>query len=305
MAFAGTPRFAATALAAINAAGYSVPLVLTQPDRPAGRGLKARASPVKQFAQEHGCALLQPPGLKLDGRFAGDALAAQRALQAASADVLVVAAYGLILPPWLLALPRLGCINIHASLLPRWRGAAPVQRAIEAGDHETGVTIMQMDAGLDTGDMLLVGREPIGPNDTSGVLLERLGELGSRLVVQALSELGSGVQVPVPQPASGITYAQKLLKAESAIDWHQPAAVLERRLRAFDPQPGCHFELAGQTVKLWRAKVSAGFGASAGTFQEHGSSLRAACGDGLSLELLELQRPGGRRQPVASFLASR
>ena len=305
MVFAGTPAFAATALAAIEAAGFAVPLVLTQPDRPAGRGLKLHASAVKEFAQQHGLPLAQPQGLKLDGRFAANAQAALTALQAARPDVVVVAAYGLILPPWLLELPRLGCVNIHASLLPRWRGAAPVQRAIEAGDAQTGITIMQMDTGLDTGDVLRVGHEPIRADDSAGSLLDRLARLGSQLVVQVLTDVQQGALARTRQPANGITYAHKVAKVEGAIDWQRPAAELERRLRAFDPQPGCHFVLDGQTVKLWRAKVSAGFGFAPGAVESSTTSLRVACGDDQALELLELQRPGGRRQPVAAFLASR
>ena len=304
VAFAGTPAFAAGALAAIHSAGYRVPLVLTQPDRPAGRGLKLQASAVKQLALQIGLPIAQPQGLKLDGRFAADARSAREALLAARPDVIVVAAYGLILPPWLLELPRLGCLNIHASLLPRWRGAAPIQRAIEAGDTQTGITIMQMDAGLDTGDMLLTARATIRAEDTSASLLERLAGLGATLVVQALADAARGALSPTRQPAEGITYAHKLSKAESALDWRSPAAEIERRLRAFDPQPGCHFDFEGQPVKVWRAQVSAGFGAALGTLERHGSGLRVSCGDGRALELLELQRPGGRRQPVALFLAA-
>ena len=304
VAFAGTPAVAASALAAIHAAGHGVPLVLTQPDRPAGRGLKLQASAVKQLALQHALPVAQPQGLKLDGRFAADAQSAREALLAARPDVIVVAAYGLILPPWLLDMPRLGCLNIHASLLPRWRGAAPIQRAIEAGDAQTGITIMQMDAGLDTGDMLLTLRETIRADDTSASLLERLAGLGATLVVQALADAARGALSPTRQPAEGITYAHKLSKTESVIDWRSPAAEIERRLRAFDPQPGCHFDFDGQPVKLWRAQVSAGFGAAPGTLERHGNGLRVSCGDGRALELLELQRPGGRRQPVALFLAS-
>ena len=304
VAFAGTPAFAAAALAAIQTAGCAVPLVLTQPDRPAGRGLKLQASPAKQFALEHGLAIAQPRGLKLDGQFAADAQAARAAMQAARPDVLVVAAYGLILPPWLLELPRLGCLNIHASLLPRWRGAAPIQRAIQAGDARTGVTIMQMDAGLDTGDMLLVGHEPIHGDDSAGSLQVRLAALGARLVVHAIADAASGALVRSPQAASEVTYAHKLAKNEAAIEWARPAVEIERRLRAFDPQPGCHFEHGGQTVKLWRARVSPGFGAAPGTFEQGPKTLRVACGDGHALDLLELQRRGGRRQPVAAFLAA-
>ena len=305
VAFAGTPAFAATALAAIRAAGHTLPLVLTQPDRPAGRGLKLQPSPVKQWALQHGLPVAQPQGLKLDGRFADDAASARAALQAAGPDVIVVAAYGLILPRWLLELPRLGCLNIHASLLPRWRGAAPIQRAIEAGDAETGITIMQMDAGLDTGAMLLVGREAIHTDDSSATLHERLAALGARLIVQALDDAARGSLRPTLQPSAGASYAHKLAKSEAAIDWQRPAAEIERRLRAFDPQPGCHFEFEGQPVKLWRAKVSTGFGAPAGHLEVQGHGLRAACGDGQALDLLELQRAGGRRLPVAAFLAAR
>ena len=305
VAFAGTPAFAASALAAISAAGHTVPWVLTQPDRPAGRGLKLQASPVKQWAQDRGLALLQPQGLKLDGRFAADALLTQATLQAALLDVVVVAAYGLILPRWLLELPRLGCQNIHASLLPRWRGAAPIQRAIEAGDMHTGITIMQMDAGLDTGDMLLVGREVIRADDNSASLHLRLADLGARLIVQALVDAAQAALQPLPQPAEGVSYAHKLAKAEAAIDWQRPAAEIERRVRAFDPQPGCHFELDGQLVKLWRARVSAGFAAAPGAVARSAEHLRVACGGGHALELLELQRPGGRRVGISAFLASR
>ncbi len=305
VAFAGTPPFAATALAAILDAGFAVPLVLTQPDRAAGRGLKLQASAVKRFALEHGMTVMQPRGLKLDGAFGVDAQAARVALQAARPDTLVVAAYGLILPPWLLDLPRLGCLNIHASLLPRWRGAAPIQRAIQAGDKETGVTIMQMDAGLDTGDMLLVGHEAIHDDDSAASLQDRLAMLGASLVVQALTDAARGGLVRTPQPEAGVTYAHKLAKGEAAIDWSRPAAEIERRLRAFDPQPGSHFEYGGQTVKLWRARVGPGFGAVPGTFEQGPNSLRVACGDGHALDLLELQRAGGRRLPMPAFIAAR
>jgi methionyl-tRNA formyltransferase len=303
--FAGTPAFAASALAAICAAGYTVPLVLTQPDRPAGRGMKLQASAVKQLAQEHGLPVLQPPGLKLDGRYAGEALTASEALRAAALDVLVVAAYGLILPQWLIALPRLGCLNIHASLLPRWRGAAPIQRAVEAGDALTGITIMQMDAGLDTGAILLVGQEAIRADDSSASLQERLAGLGSRLIVAALVAAEKGSLQPVPQPAEGVSYAHKLAKTEAAIDWMRPAAEIERRVRAFDPQPGCQFELEGQMVKLWRAREGGLMTATPGTVERAAGRMRVACGDGRALEVLELQRPGGRRMGIQALQALR
>ncbi|HET8870428.1 MAG TPA: methionyl-tRNA formyltransferase, partial [Aquabacterium sp.] len=207
VAFAGTPEFAAEALQAILRAGFSVPLVLTQPDRPAGRGMKLQASPVKQLAQTHQIAVSQPTSLKLDGKYPDEARAAQAALMAAQPDVMVVAAYGLILPQWVLDLPRLGCLNIHGSLLPRWRGAAPIHRAIEAGDTETGITNMQMDAGLDTGDMLLIERETIRADDTTATLHDRLAQLGGRLIVEALELAACGGLKATPQPADGITYA--------------------------------------------------------------------------------------------------
>ena len=305
VAFAGTPAFAAEALRAIHAARFVVPLVLTQPDRPAGRGLKLRASPVKQFAESLGIAVAQPRSLKLDGRFSPDAATARAALDAARPDVIVVAAYGLILPRWVLALPRLGCLNIHASLLPRWRGAAPIQRAIEAGDTTTGITIMQMDEGLDTGAMLLAESVPIGPDATTASLHERLAALGARLVVEALEAVAGGGLHPRPQPADGVSYAHKIDKAEAPIDWQRPAAEIERRIRAFDPQPGCHFVFDGEPLKVWRANVSAGFNADAGSVKIDRDRFRVACGDGRALDLLEVQRPGGRRQPIAAFLAAR
>jgi methionyl-tRNA formyltransferase len=302
VAYAGTPEFARVALAAILDAGWTVPLVLTQPDRPAGRGMKLQASPVKQLALAHGLPLAQPSGLRLDGRHAAEAQAAQAALQAAAPDVLVVAAYGLILPAWVLALPRLGCLNIHGSLLPRWRGAAPIQRAIEAGDTETGITLMQMDAGLDTGPMLLEARCPIGPDDTAASLHDRLAALGARLVLQGLQAAQAGRLQPQPQPAQGVSYAQKIDKAEAAIDWQAPAAEIERRLRAFDPFPGCTAQLAGQPVKLWRGRVLPGQpGALPGSWlPQPDGSLVTACGEG-ALQWLELQLPGGRRITAADW----
>ena len=304
LAFAGTPEFAQIALARLHAASFAIGLVLTQPDRPAGRGLKLQASAVKRFAEEQGIAVAQPRSLRLDGKFRDDARAAQAALVDARADAMVVAAYGLILPAWVLELPRLGGLNIHASLWPRWRGAAPIQRAIEAGDLQTGVTIMQMDAGLDTGAMLMAETLPIGPADTSAALHERLAALGARLVVEALEAAARGDLRPTAQPAEGVTYAHKIDKSEARIDWSQSAEQIEHRLRAFDPQPGCHFEFEGETIKLWRAEVSEGSAAAPGTPSIEGSQLRVACGVS-SLDLQELQRPGGRRISVAAFLASR
>jgi methionyl-tRNA formyltransferase len=302
LAFAGTPEFARVALERLLAAGFELALVLTQPDRPAGRGLKLQPSAVKRLALERGLAIAQPRGLRLDGRHAEEAAAARDALQAARIDVLVVAAYGLILPAWGLALPRLGCLNIHASLLPRWRGAAPIHRAIEAGDTETGITIMQMDAGLDTGDMVGVEREPIRPDDTTASLHDRLAALGGRLIVEALERAAAGGLVRTPQPAEGVSYAHKIDKAEAAIDWSQPAAAIERRVRAFDPFPGASFSLDGEPVKVWRASVAPGR-CEPGSVLAAGEGLRIACGDA-ALDLLQLQRPGGRRIGVREFLAA-
>ena len=300
--FAGTPEFAAVALQRLHAAGFEIPLVLTQPDRPAGRGMKLQASPVKAFALSHGIAVAQPRGLKLDGKYGDDAAAAREALLAARPEVMVVAAYGLILPAWVLELPRLGCLNIHASLLPRWRGAAPIHRAIEAGDAETGITIMQMDAGLDTGDMLLEAREAIRADDSTATLHDRLAALGGRLIVEALELAACGGLHPVKQPAEGVSYAHKIEKAEAAIDWRLPAAAIERRLRAFDPFPGASGVLAGETIKVWRALPCTGSGRPGEVLSVGEAGVEVACGEG-ALLLTELQRAGGKRLPAAAYLS--
>ncbi len=299
LAFAGTPEFAAEALRQLIGAGHSVALVLSQPDRPAGRGMKLQPSPVKMLALQHGLTVAQPRGLRLDGRHADDARAAQAALAAAAPEVLVVAAYGLILPQWALDRPERGCINIHASLLPRWRGAAPIHRAIEAGDRSTGISLMRMDAGLDTGDILLAAAEQIRADDTTGTLHDRLAALGGRLCVQGLA---MPALPATPQPADGVCYASKVDKSEAAIDWAQPAAAVERRLRAFDPFPGAHFTLDGEAVKLWRATVRPELAGEPGqVLRADAGGLVVACGDG-ALELLQLQRPGGRRIAAAAFV---
>ncbi len=302
--FAGTPEFAHVALARLHAAGFEIPLVLTQPDRPAGRGLKLQPSPVKGFALAHSLAVSQPRSLRLDGRYTQDAVAARATLTEARPDVMVVAAYGLILPAWVLALPRLGCINIHASLLPRWRGAAPIHRAIEAGDEKTGITIMQMDQGLDTGDMLLVEPVDIRTDDTTGALHDRLAALGGRLIVESLELAACGNLKPTRQPAEGVTYAHKIDKAEATIDWTQPAAVIERRMRAFDPFPGAGTKLDGEAVKIWRGAVVAGSSTPGTILTSDGDNLVVACGQG-ALRLLELQRAGGRRLSAREFLQGR
>ena len=304
--FAGTPEFARVALARLLAAGFTVPLVLTQPDRPAGRGMKLQASPVKQCALDHGIAVAQPRSLRLDGKYPEDAAAARDALLAAQADVMVVAAYGLILPQWVLDMPAKGCLNIHASLLPRWRGAAPIHRAIEAGDAETGVTIMQMDAGLDTGDMLLVEKTPIAPTDTTAVLHDRLADLGGRMIVEALELAACGGLQPVPQPAEGVTYAHKIEKAESEIDWSLPAHVIGQRIRAFDPFPGASTALQGEAIKVWCYEMDSCQRLSnerCGQILASGpEGVTVACGEGGALRLTTLQRAGGKRLPVADFL---
>ena len=289
--FAGTPEFAAQALSAIVAAGHEVALVLTQPDRPAGRGMALQPSAVKKVALAHGIEVFQPLTLK-------DA-EAQAKIAAVGAEVMVVAAYGLILPQVVLDMPRFGCINIHASLLPRWRGAAPIQRALLAGDTETGVCIMQMEAGLDTGPVLLRGAFPIEATDTTASLHDRLAGLGARLCVEALGKL------PLPaeaQPAEGVTYAHKIEKAEAVIDWTKPAIELDRHIRAFNPFPGAQALFGGQTVKLWQASPVAGSGPLGSVLAVDKKQVVIACGAG-ALAVSELQKAGGKRLLVLQFLA--
>ena len=293
VAFAGTPEFAAQALDSILKAGYAVPLVLTQPDRPAGRGMKLSPSAVKQLALAHGIKVDQPEKLRTD---------AQRARLADCApDVLVVAAYGLILPKAVLELPRLGCINIHASLLPRWRGAAPIHRAIEAGDAETGITIMQMDEGLDTGPMLLRRALPIAADDTTASLHDRLAALGGDCIVEALAALQCGQLSPTPQPAEGVTYAAKIGRAEADIDWSRPALEIERAMRAFDPFPGAVSTLRDTAVKCWKAQVVAGEGEPGRVLAVDADGIVVACGRD-ALRCTVLQRPGSKRLPAGEFL---
>ncbi|MCU4120606.1 methionyl-tRNA formyltransferase [Variovorax sp. N23] len=300
--FAGTPEFARVALEALQAGGFDIALVLSQPDRPAGRGMKLQASPVKQFALQHGWPVAQPRSLRLDGKYPDEAQAAHDTLQAAALDVLVVAAYGLILPQWVLDMPRLGCLNIHASLLPRWRGAAPIHRAIEAGDAETGVTIMQMDAGLDTGAMLLRESLAIG-DDSTAQLHDRLASMGGRLIVDALHRAAAGTLQPVPQPADGVTYAHKIEKHEAAVDWTQDAETIARRVRAFDPFPGASSMLDGAPIKFWAAHArSATVAEVPGTvLAVSPAGIEVAAHDSI-VSFTELQRPGGKRLPVADFL---
>lgn len=292
--FAGTPEFAALALKAIAAAGHEIALVLTQPDRPAGRGMALTPSPVKVAAQALGCEVFQPPTLKDE--------AARERIAAVAADVMVVAAYGLILPQVVLDMPRLGCINIHASLLPRWRGAAPIQRALQAGDAETGVCIMQMEAGLDTGPVLARAAFAILPEDTAASLHDRLAELGAQLVVDALPALPGQ---PEPQPEAGVTYAHKIEKAEALIDWQQTAAVVDRHVRAFNPFPGAQAVLGadGSRLKIWRALPVAGTGLPGTVLAVGRDQLVIACAEG-ALSLLEVQKAGGKRLSIQQFLAA-
>ncbi len=293
--FAGTPEFAATALEALIAAGHQIALVLTQPDRPAGRGMTLQASAVKKVALAHGIPVFQPERLKDP--------ATHEPIRAAcvdgGAELMVVAAYGLILPQAVLDLPRRGCINIHGSLLPRWRGAAPIHRAIEAGDAQTGITIMRMEAGLDTGPMLLAQAIDIDPRDTTGSLHDRLAELGGKLLVEALARFDQ--LVATPQPEAGVTYASKIDKAEARLDWNQPATTLARRVRAFNPFPGAVVTLAGEPVKAWRGDAVAGGGRPGQVLVADADGIVVACGEG-ALRLTELQKPGGRRVTSADFL---
>ncbi|MDE2417124.1 MAG: methionyl-tRNA formyltransferase [Burkholderiales bacterium] len=310
--FAGTPEFARVALERLHAAGHTIALVLSQPDRPAGRGMKLQASSVKQFALEHGIAVAQPRSLRLDGKYPEDAVAARQAIADADADVMVVAAYGLILPQWVLdamAAPhsdgraRFGCLNIHGSLLPRWRGAAPIHRAIEAGDGHTGITIMRMDVGLDTGDMLLTESLPIQDTDTTASLHDKVADLGANMIVQALDLAAAGRLYPVKQPEEGVTYAHKIDKHEAAIDWRQDAATIVRRVRAFNPFPGASTSLDAETIKVWGATVQPGSpSATYGTILAVApEGIAVAAMNSIAL-LTELQRAGSKRLPVAEFL---
>ncbi len=303
IAFAGTPEFAASALQALYTSNeHELVLVLTQPDRPAGRGMKLQMSPVKLAALAHNTPVLQPRSLRLDGKFPDDARAAQAALEAAAPDVMIVAAYGLLLPPWVLALPPHGCLNLHASLLPRWRGAAPIHRAIEAGDAQTGITVMQMDAGLDTGDMLLTQAIAIDSADTTGSLHDKLAAVSADLQLQALALLSKNALKRTPQPQEGITYAHKIDKAEAALDLRLSAAQLANKVRAFDPFPGATALIKGETIKLWKCAPTSDKGAPGNVLKADAAGVLVACGEG-ALLCAELQRAGGKRLAAAAFLA--
>ena len=289
--FAGTPEFAAVALRAIINAGHEVVLVLTQPDRPSGRGMKLRYSAVKEVALAAGIEVFQPQTLREHD--------AQERLRSFAADAMIVAAYGLILPQAVLDMPRWGCLNIHASLLPRWRGPAPIHRAILAGDGTTGVCIMQMEAGLDTGPVLLAESLPIVSDDTTGALHDKLAELGAQMIVKALHQLPLKAN---PQPEADACYAVKIEKSEAALDWRLPAAQLDRKIRAFNPFPGAFADLDGFAIKIWRADQMTICGTPGQIVSIDTDGIVVACGEG-SLRLTELQKPGGKRLPVAQFLA--
>ena len=293
--FAGTPEFAATSLDALIKSQHHVCTVYTQPDRPAGRGRKLTASAVKQLAVQHGLPVLQPETLKT-----ADALAE---LQSLNADIMVVVAYGLILPLEVLQAPRLGCINVHASVLPRWRGAAPIQRAILAGDKQSGVTIMQMDAGLDTGDMLLVKTTPIEDTDTAQTLHDRLADIGARALIEALQLLSEGRAHPEKQDDSQATYAKKLQKSEAVIDWQQSAEAIHRKICSFNPWPVAQTELDGKIVRIWQSTVTQHHSnETAGlVLDESKSGIDVATGDGV-LRITKLQLPGAKPLAVADFL---
>ena len=303
--FAGTPEFAAVALQSLHEAGFEIPLVLTQPDRPAGRGMHLHPSAVKQYAVAHSIPVAQPLSLRMDSKDpqrAAEARQAHELLLATDSDAMVVAAYGLILPRSTLDIKP--CINIHGSLLPRWRGAAPIHRAIESGDAETGVTIMQMEEGLDTGPMLLIERLPIGPQDSTGVLHDKLAAMGARMIVKVMQKMDGGIVEAVPQPEAGVTYAAKISKEEAALDFNQSAREIGRKIRAFNPFPGAHGDVNGVTIKLWGAEVldadsSAPAGQVLAADAQHG--IVVACGGG-SLRLTELQKPGGKRLPASEFI---
>lgn len=294
LAFAGTPPFAARALEALSAAGHEIVLVLSQPDRPAGRGLKPMESAVARTAKALGLDVAKPASLKLPE--------SRERISAAAPDLLIVAAYGLLLPEQVLTIPRGGCLNIHASLLPRWRGAAPVQRAILAGDAETGICIMLMEAGLDTGPVLLERRMPILERDNAATLTERLGNLGAQAIVEVVENLDR--LTPHPQPKSGVTYAAKVSKSEARMDWQAPAVDLDRQVRAFNPFPGAETSLGREPLKIWESTPVAGDGRPGTVIRHEEGCPVVACGKG-GLALTVIQRPGSRRMAAAEFMHAR
>ena len=298
LVFAGTPEFAVPALRALLDAGHTIRAVYTQPDRPAGRGRKLAMSPVKQLALARDLTVHQPATLRTEAEAA--------ALRALAPDAMIVIAYGLILPPPILAIPTFGCINVHASLLPRWRGAAPIQRAIEAGDAVTGITIMQMDAGLDTGPMLAHAETPIAVTDTGASLHDRLSEIGGRLLVESLTRLARGEIAPEPQDSANATYAAKLKKEEALIDWQADAALLGRRVRAFNPWPVAHTSLDGQMLRIWQAQAEdpGARGVPGTVLAADSDGVCVQCGDGV-LRIALLQLEGGKALDARAFLNGR
>ncbi len=293
--FAGTPEFAAQTLVQLLGAGFDIALVLTRPDRPAGRGMKDTASAVKQRALSHGLKLQQPQTLK------EPALIDE--LNRLSPDVMVVAAYGLILPKAVLKLPRLGCINIHASLLPKWRGATPIQHALLAGDTETGISIMQMDEGLDTGPVLMQARLRIAADDTAQTLHDKLAQMGAEAIVRTLRGLERGELQPQPQPQQGASYAGKLGKAEAQINWEKEAVQVERTVRAFNPNPGAYTTLNGETLKIWKARLEDRLNGKPGEIVSvDRRGIVVACGTG-AVRIEQVQKAGGQRLPVMEFLS--
>ena len=296
--FAGTPDFAARHLAALLSSEHEIIAVYTQPDRPAGRGKKLTASPVKNIAVEHGITVYQPENFKSDQ--------AKQELADLNADLMVVVAYGLLLPQTVLDTPKLGCINVHGSILPRWRGAAPIQRSIWAGDTETGVTIMQMDIGLDTGDMLKIATLPIEANDTSASMYEKLAQLGPIALVECLTEIAQGTAVAQKQDDKLANYAKKLSKEEARINWQDDALHIERCVRAFNPWPMSHFNVADNSIKVWQSQVVEQKTAQpAGTIiQADKTGIYVATGNGV-LVLQQLQVPGKKAMPVQDILNSR
>jgi len=293
LVFAGTPEFARRALVAILGAGHEVALVLTQPDRPSGRGMRPAESAVKRLAREHALPVFQPATLR-------DSESLAR-ITAARAQAIVVAAYGLLLPQAVLDCAPFGALNVHASLLPRWRGAAPIQRAILAGDQESGITIMKMDAGLDSGPMVAQSAIPITEDDDAGTLHDRLASLGAEMIVSALAAVETGRASYTPQPAAGVTYARKIDKTESVLDWSRPASELARAVRAFRPAPGATSSLEGATVKIWEARAEQGTGMPGETLAVSPQAILVACGVGV-LAVTQLQRAGGKRLSAAEFL---
>jgi methionyl-tRNA formyltransferase len=294
--FAGTPDFAVPALAALIDAGHQIVLVLTQPDRPSGRGMKLKASPVKELALQHQLEVFQPETLK--------DIAVQNRIQEVQADVMIVAAYGLIIPTNVLAMARLGCYNIHASLLPRWRGAAPIQRSLLAGDQETGVTIMEVVPKLDAGAMVSKGVIPIGARDTAQTLHDGLANIGANLMLEAMNKLALEGHLPsIPQDESLVTYAEKLQKSEAAIDWNQSAAQISKQVRAFNPFPVAQAILNGEVCRIWMATAKSGVGAT-GQVVFAQETIDVACGEGV-LSIEELQLPGGKRLKAKDFLAGK